>query len=56
MKIQGFTSKKDARFSKLKNFPDLFNDDREGKIIKNINFEYFSNQAILRETLYKAFL
>ena len=56
MKIQGFTSKKDARFSKLKNFHDLFNDGRAGKITKNINFEYFSNQAILRETLYKAFL
>ena len=27
-------SKKDARFSKLKNIPDLLSDDREGKIIK----------------------
>ena len=30
--------KKDARFSKLKNIPNLLSDDKEGKIMKNIDF------------------
>ena len=39
--VQGFP-KKDARFSKMKNMPDLLRDDREGKII---DFKYLSNRA-----------
>ena len=31
--IQGFP-KKDARFSKIKNMPDLLSDDKEGKKLK----------------------
>ena len=31
--VQG-SSKKDARFSLMKNMPDLLSDDREGKIIE----------------------
>ena len=38
-------SKKDARFSKLKNIPNLLSDDRERNIIQNIDFSYFSNRA-----------
>ena len=41
---------KDARFSKLKNFPDL-NDDKEGKIKENVDLKYFSNRAWFWETL-----
>ena len=40
----GFT-KKDARFSKMKNIPDEFSDDREGILIDKIGFEYFINRA-----------
>ena len=29
--------KKDARFSKIKNIPDLLSDDKEGKIMLNIS-------------------
>ena len=36
------SQKKDARFSKMKNMPDLLRDDREGKII---DFKYLSNRA-----------
>ena len=35
MQYKGFP-KKDARFSKLKNIPDLLSDEKEGKIIENI--------------------
>ena len=38
-------SQKDARFSKLKNIPDLLSDEKKGKIIENIDFLYFSNRA-----------
>ena len=44
-------SKKDARFSKFKNIFDIFSDDREGKIIENIDCQYFSDRASLWETL-----
>ena len=37
--------KKDARFSKLKNIPYLLSDEKEGKIMENINFSYFINRA-----------
>ena len=37
--------KKDARLSKLKNIPDLLIGEKEGKIMKNIDFSYFSNRA-----------
>ena len=37
--------KKDARFSKLKNIPDLLSDEKDGKIMENIDFSYFSNRA-----------
>ena len=37
--------KKDARFSKLKNIPDILSDDKEGKITENIEYKYFSNRA-----------
>ena len=37
--------KKDARFSKIKNIPDLLSDDKEGKIMRNSDFRYFSNRA-----------
>jgi len=30
--------KKDARFSKIKNIADLLSDDKEGKIMWNIDF------------------
>ena len=34
--------KKDARFSKLKNIPDLLSsDEKDGKILENIAFKYF---------------
>ena len=36
---------KDASFSKSKNIPDQLSDDREGNIIQNIDFSYFSNGA-----------
>ena len=42
--IAGFT-KKDACFPKLKNIPNLHSDDGEGKIIENIDFQYFSNRV-----------
>ena len=37
--------KKDARFSKMKNMPDLLSDDRKGKIIENIDSKYLRNRA-----------
>ena len=37
--------KKDARFSKLENIPDLLSDEKDGKIMENIDFSYFSNRA-----------
>ena len=37
--------KKDARFSKPKNISDPLSDEKEGKIIENIDFSYFSNRA-----------
>ena len=37
---------KDARFSKLKNIPFLLSDEKEVKIIENIEFKYFSNRAL----------
>ena len=37
--------KKDARFSKLKNIPDLLSDEKDGKIMENINFSHFSNRS-----------
>ena len=44
---------KDARFSKLKNFPAVPSDNWEGKIIVNINFKYFGNrESFFWETLY----
>ena len=49
--IQGFP-KKDARFSKIKNIPDLFSDDKECKIMWNIEFYYFLIGRLLWETLY----
>ena len=36
--------KKDARFSKPKNISDPLSDEKEGKIIENIDFSYFSNR------------
>ena len=36
---------KDARFSKLKNILFLLSDEKEGKIIENIDLKYFSNLA-----------
>ena len=39
------SQKKDARFSKIKNIPDLLSDDNEGKLMRNIEFKYFSNRA-----------
>ena len=35
----------DARFSKMKNIPDLLSDERKGRIIENIDFKYLSNRA-----------
>ena len=35
-KVQG--SQKDARFSKIINIPNLLSDDKEGKIMFNIDF------------------
>ena len=37
--------KKGARFSNLKNIPDLLSDEKESKIMENIDFSYFSNRA-----------
>ena len=37
--------KKDARFSKLKNIPDLLSDAKDGRKMENIDFSYFSNRA-----------
>ena len=42
--VQGFP-KKTPVFSKIKNVPDLLSDDKEGKIIYNIDFKHFSNRA-----------
>ena len=44
--------KKNARFSKMKNITDLLTDDKEGYIIWNIDFWYFSNRASFVEILY----
>ena len=41
---KGF-SKKDGRFLKLKNISDLLCYQKEGKIMENIDFSYFSNLA-----------
>ena len=44
LSIQFFTDfytglpKKDAHFSEIKNIPDILSDDKEGKIIENIDF------------------
>ena len=35
--IQGFP-KKDARFLKIKNIPDLLSDDKEDKLMGNFDF------------------
>ena len=43
--------KKDARFLKLKNIPEPLSDDKECKIIENIDLKYFSNRASFWETL-----
>ena len=32
-------------FSKIENISDLHSDDKEGKILKNMDKKYFSNQA-----------
>ena len=37
--------KKDARFLKIKDIANLLNDDKKGKIFKNIDYEYFSNHV-----------
>ena len=37
--------KKTARFPKLENIPDLLSDEKEWKIMENIDFTYFSNRA-----------
>ena len=37
MEIRGFP-KKDARFLKIKNIANLLSDNKEGKIMKNIDF------------------
>ena len=37
--------RKDARFSKIRNIPDLLSVDEEGKLMENIDFKYFSNRA-----------
>ena len=39
--------KKDARYPKLKNIPDLLSDEKESKIMENIDSSYFSNQESL---------
>ena len=39
--------KKDARFSKLKDVPDLLSDDREGKIIKNIQASFMGSSVCI---------
>ena len=46
--------KQDACFSKVKKIyiPDLLSDDREGKIIENIDFEYLSNRASFMVHMY----
>ena len=38
-------SQKDACFLKLKNIPDLLSDEKESKIMENIDFSHFSNSA-----------
>ena len=52
VEVQGFP-KKDARFSKLQNIPDLLSDEKEGKIMENIDFTYFAIWRLLWETLYQ---
>ena len=37
--------KKGACFSKLKDNPDLISNEKEGKIIEDIDFSYLSNRA-----------
>ena len=37
--------KKDGSFSKLKSIPDLLSCDKEGEMIKNIEYKYFSTRA-----------
>ena len=41
-------SHNDARFPKLKNIPDLLSDEKDNKIMENIDFTYF----VIGETLY----
>ena len=41
---------KGARFSKLKNILFLLSDEKEVKIIENIDFKYFSNRASFMES------
>ena len=48
MKFPTGFPKKDARFSKLKNIPDLLSDD---KIIENIDFHILAIGRLLWETL-----
>ena len=40
--------KKDARFSKLKNIPDLRSDETEGEKSENFEYEYFRNRATFK--------
>ena len=35
----------DARFSKMKNIPDLLSDERKGRILENIDLKDLSNRA-----------
>ena len=44
--------KKDARFSKIKNIPDLLSDDKEGRIIEISTFNIWAIGRLFWETLY----
>ena len=37
--------KKDARYPKLKNIPDLLSDEKEGKLMENNDFSYLRYRA-----------
>ena len=39
--------KKNYRFWKLNNIPDLLGDEKDNKIMENFDFSFFSNRASL---------
>ena len=51
MYLQGFP-KKDARVPEIQKNSDLLSYDKEGKIMQNIIFQYFSIGRLLWKTLY----